>query len=83
MAFFLTPKSNHITEQLQQISAGTSNSGVLNSAIAYINSNISKFSPAINYTQLNSTIQTYMTFVRFTLTIDTFYDVGVLEPRLI
>ena len=59
--FFLQPKINHITEQLQQISLGTSNSGVLNSVIAYINSNISKFSPAINYTQLNSTIQTYMT----------------------
>ena len=61
MAIFITPKLNHITEQLQQISSGTSNSGTLNSVISYINSNVSRFSPAIDYTQLNSTIQTYMT----------------------
>ena len=61
MAFFLTPKINHITEQLQQISLGTSNSGVLNSVIAYINSNISRFTPAIDYSTINTTIQTYMT----------------------
>ena len=61
MAIFITPKLNHITEQLQQISSGTSNSGTLNSVISYINSNVSKFTPPIDYTQLNSTIQTYMT----------------------
>ena len=61
MAIFITPKLNHITEQLQQISSGTSNSSTLNSVISYINSNLSKFTPPIDYTQLNSTIQTYMT----------------------
>ena len=61
MAIFLLPKISHITDQLQQISSGTSNSGTLNSVISYINQNLSKFTPAINITQLNSTIQTYMT----------------------